>query len=365
MAKKVQLDQLLVQRGLAETRTRAQALILAGSVRVAGAPRSKAGEMVAPEAQIEIAAALPYASRGGYKLAHALDTFGLVPVGLVALDVGASTGGFTDVLLQRGAARVYAVDVGYGLIDWRLRQDPRVVVVDRTNIRYLEALPQAENREPENREQRIKNKTPPTTDHADPVRPALRGGPADHRPPTTGHADPVRPALRGGPADHRPPTTDHADPVRPALRGGPADHEPPTANDPSRNTQHTTRNTQHATRADCATIDVSFISLRLVLPAVQRLIQPGAWVIALVKPQFEAGVDQVGKNGVVRDPAVHAAVLREALEFAAQIGLAPHGLARSPIIGPAGNVEFLAWLGGEGPTLDVEQALRAVLERSA
>src|SRR5688572_8003344 len=111
MAKKVRLDQLLVQRGLAETRARAQALILAGSVRVAGAPRIKAGEMIAPDAEIEIAEALPYASRGGYKLAHALDAFGLAPVGLVALDVGASTGGFTDVLLQRGAARVYAVDV--------------------------------------------------------------------------------------------------------------------------------------------------------------------------------------------------------------------------------------------------------------
>src|SRR5215211_6759812 len=143
MAKhKVRLDQLLVQRGLAETRGKAQALILAGSVRVAGEQRTKAGEQIAEDAAVELIEALPYASRGGYKLAHALDSFALDPAGLIALDAGASTGGFTDVLLQRGAARVYAVDVGYGLIDWRLRQDPRVVLIERTNIRYLEALPE-------------------------------------------------------------------------------------------------------------------------------------------------------------------------------------------------------------------------------
>src|SRR5262245_11579081 len=141
---KVRLDQLLVQRGLAETRSKAQALILAGSVRIAGSPHTKAGELVAADAEIDVAEALPYASRGGYKLAHALDSFALDPAGLVALDVGASTGGFTHVLLQRGAARIYAVDVGYGLIDWRLRQDPRVVVIERTNIRYLESLPRSD-----------------------------------------------------------------------------------------------------------------------------------------------------------------------------------------------------------------------------
>src|SRR5215212_5854558 len=145
MAKhKVRLDQLLVQRGLAETRGKAQALILAGSVRVAGAQRTKAGEQIAEDAAVELIEALPYASRGGYKLAHALDSFALDPAGLIALDAGASTGGFTDVLLQRGVARVYAVDVGYGLIDWRLRHDPRVVLIERTNIRYLEALPGAD-----------------------------------------------------------------------------------------------------------------------------------------------------------------------------------------------------------------------------
>jgi 23S rRNA (cytidine1920-2'-O)/16S rRNA (cytidine1409-2'-O)-methyltransferase len=282
MAKKIRLDQLLVQRGLAETRSKAQALIMAGAVRVAGAVGAKAGELVRDDAVVEVAAALPYASRGGYKLAHALDTFGLAPAGLVAVDVGASTGGFTDVLLQRGAARVYAVDVGYGLLDWRLRQDPRVVVVERTNIRYLEALPLGD------------------------------GG--------WGMGDG---ADSPSPIPH---------PLSPIL-------------------------------ADCATVDVAFISLRLVLPALRRLIRSEGWIVALIKPQFEAGAEQVGKGGVVRDPAVHSAVLRDVLAYAATIELPPHGLARSPITGPAGNVEFLAWLGGAGPGLDIEQAIKAVVPR--
>lgn len=253
----MRLDNLLVARGLAETRSKAQALVMAGNVRVAGQPAAKPGAMVDEAAEIEVTAPLPYASRGGYKLAHALDNFGLDPRGLVALDVGASTGGFTDVLLQRGAARVYAVDVGYGILDYRLRSDPRVVALERTNIRHLEALPDN------------------------------------------------------------------------ALAG-------------------------------CAVIDVSFISLRLVLPALQRLIDPAAWVVALVKPQFEAGAEQVGKGGVVRDPQVHRVVLREVLAFADGLGLTPRGLARSPITGPAGNVEFLAWLQPGGPPLDSEAAIRAV-----
>ena len=197
------------------------------------------------------------------------------------MDVGASTGGFTSVLLQRGAARVYAVDVGYGIIDWRLRQDARVVVIERTNIRYLESLPG------DGEQQRGDGTAAPTP-----------------------NPQPPNPIL-----------------------------------------------------AACATIDVSFISLRLVLPAVQRLIGPGAWVVALIKPQFEAGAEQVGKGGVVRDPAAHTAVLREVLGFSAQIGLVPHGLVRSPITGPAGNIEFLAWLGGPGSQLDTERAIAAALER--
>jgi 23S rRNA (cytidine1920-2'-O)/16S rRNA (cytidine1409-2'-O)-methyltransferase len=259
---KVRLDQLLVARGLAETRSRAQALLLAGSVRVNGQPAGKAGSLVDEAAALEVTAALPYASRGGHKLAHALDAFGLSPDGLTALDAGASTGGFTDVLLQRGAARVFAVDVGYGILDYRLRSDPRVIVLERTNIRHLEALP------------------------------------------GEGGAAPL---------------------------------------------------------ADCAVIDVSFISLRLVLPAVQRLIAAEAWVVPLIKPQFEAGAGQVGRGGVVRDPAVHRAVLRESLAAAAALGLTPRGLARSPLLGPAGNVEFLAWLQPGGATIDVEAAIAEAL----
>jgi 23S rRNA (cytidine1920-2'-O)/16S rRNA (cytidine1409-2'-O)-methyltransferase len=240
------LDQLLVQRGLAETRNKAQALIMAGSVRVDGRPESKAGTMVAETAVVDVTAALPYASRGGHKLAHALETFQLNPQGLTALDVGASTGGFTDVLLQRGAARVYAIDVGYGILDYRLRTDPRVINLERTNIRHLSALP------------------------------------------------------------------DDA-------------------------------------RGDCAVIDTSFISLTLVLPAVKQLLQPGGWIVALIKPQFEAGAGQVGKGGVVRDPAIHAAVQQKIRDFAASIGLAAAGLTTSPITGPAGNVEFLILLNYQPP----------------
>ncbi|MBC8076792.1 MAG: TlyA family RNA methyltransferase, partial [Chloroflexales bacterium] len=273
---KTRLDQLLVNRNLAESRSKAQALIMAGDVRVAGQVQTRPALPVNDDADVEVVAALPYVSRGGYKLAHALDSFGLDPTGLVALDAGASTGGFTDVLLQRGARLVYAVDVGYGILHWKLRQDPRVVVLERTNIRYLDALP------PESAEPR---------------------------------------AQREEQSDSPSALIVH----RPAL-------------------------------ADCGVVDVAFISLSLVLPAIQRLIAPGAWVVALVKPQFEAGAAQVGKGGVVRDPAVHRAVLRRTLAGAASMGLATHGLVRSPLTGPAGNIEFLAWL-QPGKSIDIEQAI--------
>lgn len=252
------LDQVLVNRGLAETRARAQALIMAGQVLVNGQVQTKAGTLIADDASVEVRTGLPYVSRGGYKLAHALDQFALDPTGVTALDVGASTGGFTDVLLQRGAGRVFAVDVGYGILDHRLRNDPRVVALERTNIRHLTALP---------------------------------------------------------------------------------------AN----------------TLADCAVIDVSFISLRLVLPAVRRLVTPTAWIIALIKPQFEAGPKHVGKGGVVRDPAVHAQVIRDILSFARDCGLNPAALTRSPITGPAGNVEFLVLFHPVRPTLDSERAIASVV----
>lgn len=273
---RTRLDQLLVARGLAESRARAQALILAGTVRVNDQVQTKPGHTFDDASEVTVATGLPYVSRGGYKLAHALETFQLDPTGLTALDAGASTGGFTDVLLQQGAAHVYAVDVGYGVLDWRLRQDPRVTVLERTNIRYLEALPASETVERES-----------------------ESGAASATPPT-----------------------------------------PP---------------------AQCATIDVSFISLRLVLPAVQRLTTPDAWIIALIKPQFEAGQQQVGKGGVVRDPAVHRSVLREVLSAAVALGLPLCGLTRSPITGPAGNVEFLAWLQHDGPELAIEQAITSVV----
>ena len=213
---KTRLDALLVARGLAATRERARALILAGQVRVdkpgakAVAPL-KAGTLVAEDADVSLAAPdHPYVGRGGVKLAHALDTFALDPRGLTALDVGASTGGFTDVLLQRGAARVVALDVGHGQLAWSLRTDPRVVVIERVNARTL--------------------------------------------------------AADAFPA------------------GSPATF-------------------------DVIVIDVSFISLRHILPPLRALLAPGADVVALVKPQFEAGRDEVGRHGIVSDPAVHGAVL--------------------------------------------------------
>ena len=235
---KERLDQLLVQRGLASSRERAQQLILAGEVAVGERVVDKPGTQVPLDAALAVTARAPYASRGGVKLAAALDGFALDVRGWIAADVGASTGGFTDCLLQRGAARVYAIDVGYGQLAWELRQDPRVVVLDRTNARYLERL-----------------------------------------------LEPV----------------------------------------------------------DLVTVDVSFISLRLILPAALGWLRSPGEILALVKPQFEAGRDRLGKGGVVRDRAVHRAVLVEITGWAAGQGMGLQGLIRSPITGPAGNVEFLAW----------------------
>jgi 23S rRNA (cytidine1920-2'-O)/16S rRNA (cytidine1409-2'-O)-methyltransferase len=237
--KKERLDKLLVARGLANTRSRAQALIMAGEVSVDGQRADKAGMQVAADAVIEVEEPLPYVSRGGYKLAGALDAFDVSVSGLVCADVGACTGGFTDVMLQRGAKLVYAIDVGYGQLDWGLRQDDRVVVMERTNARYLESLPQ---------------------------------------------------------------------------------------------------------QVSFVAIDVSFISLRLILPAVRQWLAPEADIVALVKPQFEAGREQVGKGGIVRDPAVHRQVLEEMVAWSAEEGLGPSGVIRSPIEGTEGNVEFLLWL---------------------
>jgi len=263
-AKKERLDRLMVARGLAESREQAQRLIMAGEVEVDGERQDKPGRMVLLDAEITVRRPLPYVSRGGFKLAAALDTFAVPVAGCIAIDVGASTGGFTDCLLQHGAARVYAIDVGYGQLAWKLQTDSRVVVMDRTNVRHLDALPDG-------------------------------------------------------------------------------------------------------TLADLAVIDVSFISLALVLPAVLRLLKPNAQIIALVKPQFEAGVDDVGKGGVVRNTDVHRRVLREICAAAQNLGLHPAGLIASPVLGPAGNVEFLLWLKREPPAPDPfmpEQAIAAALEEA-
>jgi 23S rRNA (cytidine1920-2'-O)/16S rRNA (cytidine1409-2'-O)-methyltransferase len=235
----MRLDELVVARGLAPTRSQAQRLIMAGDVTVEGLPAAAPGTQVPVDAGIETKRALPYVSRGGLKLEAALDAFGLYPMSWICADIGASTGGFTDCLLQHGAGRVYAVDVGYGQLAWLLRQDSRVIPIERTNIRHLRSLP-----------------------------------------------EPVQ----------------------------------------------------------LATVDVSFISLQLVLPRLVTMLQNDGHIIALIKPQFEVGKGQVGKGGVVRDPRLHREVLDKRLAGATELGLAPAGLIRSPLKGPAGNIEFLVWL---------------------
>lgn len=256
---KERLDKLLVERGLAPTRAKAQALILAGDVRVEGEKMVKAGMAVPHDAEIELIAPLPYVSRGGFKLAEALAAFGLDVQGRICADVGACTGGFSDVLLQNGAARVYAIDVGYGQLDWRLRQDDRVVVMERTNARYLGKLP-----------------------------------------------EPV----------------------------------------------------------SFVAIDVSFISLKLILPAAQNWLATNADIVALIKPQFEAGRRQVGKGGIVKDKAIHRQVLHDLLTWAAERELTPQGLIRSPLAGAAGNVEFLAWLQPGKGKADIMQLVEKVMREA-
>jgi 23S rRNA (cytidine1920-2'-O)/16S rRNA (cytidine1409-2'-O)-methyltransferase len=243
---RIRLDQLLTERGLARSRAEAQALVLAGAVELDGTRRLKPGQLVTTDATVHLAERARWASRAGAKLEHALDAFAIDPAGLATLDAGASTGGFTDVLLSRGARVVYAVDVGRGQLIQRLRQDPRVVSMERTNLRELRALPE---------------------------------------------------------------------------------------------------------QVALATLDLSFISLRLVLPAVAELVTDGGEVVALVKPQFEAGREDVPRGGVVRDPTIHARVLSEVAAAAAEAGFGATEVDRSPITGTDGNVEFLLHLrrGGSPP----------------
>lgn len=233
------LDVLLVERGLAESREKARALILAGDVWSGTVVLDKPGVLVDEKLALALKERPQYVGRGGDKLAHALTVFNVVPAGLVCGDIGASTGGFTDVLLQRGAVRVYAVDVGTGQLDYRLRTDPRVVVLERVNARYALPIP-----------------------------------------------------------------------------------EP----------------------LDLVTIDVSFISLELVIPPAAAQLRPGGRIVALVKPQFEAGRERIGKGGVVRDAAVHRDVLHRIILWAVHQGLRVRGLTTSPILGDKGNREFFVLL---------------------
>ena len=236
--KKIRLDKLLVDRGVTPTLEKARALILARAVKVNDAYPDKAGELVPVDSEIHIKGEdNPYVSRGGLKLAGALKEFNLNVENIVALDVGASTGGFTDCLLQAGAKKVYALDVGYGQLAWKLREDKRVVVIERTNVRYYD--------------------------------------------------------------------------------GADLDEQ-----------------------IDLAVIDASFISLKIVLPAVLKLLGDKAQIMALIKPQFEVAKEEVGKGGVVQDPAIHDRVVQDISEFCESLGLEIEGTCASPILGPAGNREF-------------------------
>lgn len=245
---KKRLDVLLVEKGLVESRQKAQAIIMAGQVYVKGQKVDKAGTPIDPEAPIEVRGeGLRYVSRGGLKLEKAMALWDVALQDKVCADIGASTGGFTDCMLQNGASKVYAVDVGYGQLAWKLRSDERVVCMERTNARYLS-------------------------------------------------------------------------------------HE------------------QIPDEIDFFSVDVSFISLNLILPAVRSLMREGGQGVCLIKPQFEAGKEKVGKKGVVRDKAVHLEVLEHFLEHAAAAGFTLRGLTFSPIRGPEGNIEYLGWLSTEAET---------------
>lgn len=257
MSKKIRVDMLLVERGLVESREKGKRLLMAGEVVVNGQLVDKPGTLVDSEAQIDLKAKPKFASRGGEKLEAALDLFHINVSDLVCADVGASTGGFTDCLLQRNVKKIYAIDVGEGILDWRLRGDPRVVVMENTNARYVESLP-----------------------------------------------EPIR----------------------------------------------------------FATIDTSFISLKIILPAVKKWLTVDAEIVALIKPQFEAGKDRIGKGGVVRDAEVHRQILEEILGFAPTISFYTHGLIRSPLLGPAGNVEFLGHFKQNTSDLPISNLIDEVLK---
>jgi 23S rRNA (cytidine1920-2'-O)/16S rRNA (cytidine1409-2'-O)-methyltransferase len=259
MGARQRVDVLLVERGLVTSRELARRMIMAGEVSANGQRVDKPGTRIALDAELSVREMPRFVSRGGEKLEAALSAFAILVEDKIGADVGASTGGFTDCLLQHGAAKVYAIDVGYGQLDYRIRQDPRVVVMERTNARYLDSLP-----------------------------------------------DPI----------------------------------------------------------EILTVDASFISLRLLLPVIKNWLASSASVVILIKPQFEAGKRDVGKGGVVKSPDVHRRVLREVLSAAQAEGFTVAGLMRSPLKGPAGNVEFLAGLGYGDPApqaVDIGEAIEATL----
>jgi len=271
---KIRLDVLLVERGLAESRAKAQAMIMAGQVRVADQVTLKPATAVSPEAVLTVDSGPRFVSRGGEKLEAALEAFRIDVTGFTCADVGASTGGFTDCLLQRGAARVYAIDVGKGILHWKLRNDPRIVVMEETNARFVESLP-----------------------------------------------EPV----------------------------------------------------------SLVTVDASFISLRILLPVIKKWTplqlppfsqkmggRKEEGIIALIKPQFEAGRKDVARgDGVIRDPEIHRQVLLDILSFAQYEGFQVQGLIRSPLLGPKGNTEFLVWLGEKDREIDMNELVNKVLESEA
>ena len=266
---KVRLDVLLVERGLAESRAKAQALIMAGQVRIAGQTALKPATAIPADSVLTVDSGPRFVSRGGEKLDAALEAFPITVSGLICADVGASTGGFTDCLLQRGAAKVYAIDVGKGILHWKLRNDKRVVVMEETNARYVESMPE---------------------------------------------------------------------------------------------------------QVSLVTVDASFISLKILLPVVKKWISPSpdpsgrplplgeGNVVALIKPQFEAGKKDVSRgDGVIRNPEIHKQVLTDVLSFAQNEGFGIRGLIKSPLLGPKGNAEFLAWLGEQTTSADIPALVEKVL----
>ncbi|MBQ6365752.1 MAG: TlyA family RNA methyltransferase [Oscillospiraceae bacterium] len=258
---KIRLDQLVFEQGYADSREKAKAIVMSGNVFINGQRADKPGMPVAQDASLEVhLKELPFVSRGGYKLDKALKVFPIVPSGKICIDCGASTGGFTDVLLQHDAAKIYAVDVGYGQLAWKIRNDARVVNLERTNLRYLteEQIPEL---------------------------------------------------------------------------------------------------------LDLAVCDVSFISLRLVMPAVAKRLKSGAQILCLIKPQFEAGKELVGKKGVIRSAEVHEQVIRDIVAFMPSIGFSVQGLDFSPVTGPEGNIEFLLYM-VNAPMASPEIDITAVVSRA-